>query len=100
MAALPADVVDTVALLATELATNAILHAGTAFEFAVRVTRAKVTLYVSDESPVTPLVKRYKPDDLTGRGLALVEGLASGWGVDPTPTGKRIWCDILVPGST
>jgi two-component sensor histidine kinase len=99
-AALPPDVVDIVALLATELATNAILHAGTSFEFAIEVSPDKVTLCVSDDSAVTPTVKHYKPQDVTGRGLALVEALAARWGVDTTPTGKTVWCDIAIPTST
>jgi hypothetical protein len=39
-------------------------------------------------------VHRYGTDAVTGRGLALVEQLASSWGVEGTPTGKIVWCTI------
>jgi hypothetical protein len=39
-------------------------------------------------------VQQYDSDAVTGRGLALVEQLASSWGVDATPAGKVVWCEV------
>ncbi len=46
--------------------------------------------------PRQPEVRHYATDAVTGRGLALVEQLASSWGIDPTPTGKAVWCEIPI----
>jgi two-component sensor histidine kinase len=97
VAGLPADVVDTVALLVTELVTNAVLHARTRLHLEVEVRPAAVVLRVQDGSTRVPVVRHYAPDDVTGRGLALVEALASSWGVDATRQGKAVWCEILIP---
>ena len=89
-----AEVLDTVALLVTELVTNAILHARTPLRLDIDVQPDRVRVCVEDSSPRSPEVHHYGTDAVTGRGLALVEQLASSWGVDTTPTGKVVWCEI------
>jgi anti-sigma regulatory factor (Ser/Thr protein kinase) len=88
------DVLDTVSVLVTELVTNAILHARTPLRLVVESHPDHVRLCVEDASPQRPEVHRYGTDAVTGRGLALVEQLASSWGVEGTPTGKIVWCTI------
>lgn len=36
------------------------------------------------------------PDRVTesGRGLALIGGLATAWGSEPAPYGKNVWTDL------
>jgi hypothetical protein len=55
-----------------------------------------VRIGVEDQSSDQPSVRRYESDAVTGRGLALVEQLASSWGVETTPSGKVVWCEIDV----
>jgi anti-sigma regulatory factor (Ser/Thr protein kinase) len=93
----PADVVDTVALLVTELVTNAVLHARTELHLIIETEPGIVRLRVEDRSPGTPVLRHYDTDDVTGRGLALVEMLATRWGVDPRPDGKAVWGEIAFP---
>jgi serine/threonine-protein kinase RsbW len=95
----PADVVDTVALLVTELVTNAVLHARTELHLIIETEPGIVKLRVEDRSPGTPVLRHYNTDDVTGRGLALVELLATRWGIDPRPDGKSVWCEIAFPRS-
>jgi anti-sigma regulatory factor (Ser/Thr protein kinase) len=90
----PPDALDTVALLVTELVTNAILHARTPMHLQIETRPGHVRLCVEDTSDRQPQLRRYDADAVTGRGLALVEALASSWGVDSTPSGKVVWCDI------
>ena len=92
----PADTLDTIALLVTELVTNAILHARTPLQLTLEWRPGHVRIGVEDESNEQPAVRRYESDAVTGRGLALVEQLASSWGVDATPSGKVVWCEVLV----
>jgi anti-sigma regulatory factor (Ser/Thr protein kinase) len=95
--ACPQELVDTVALLVTELVTNAVLHARTALVLHIDVHDGVVRLSVSDRSHDVPVLKHYDTDDVTGRGLALVEMLAANWGVDEEPDGKSVWCEVAIP---
>lgn len=88
------DALDIVALLVTELVTNAILHARTPLHLHIETRPGHVRLCVEDTSDRQPQLRSYDADAVTGRGLALVETLASSWGVDSTPSGKVVWCDI------
>jgi hypothetical protein len=46
---------------------------------------------VQDAAP-GPVEVPYAPHDAPGgRGLLLVDSLASSWGWAPTPEGKRVW---------
>jgi len=88
------DALDTVALLVTELVTNAVLHAHTPLRLVIEATRDHVRVRVEDESGGYPERRSYPSDAVTGRGLALVEVLSSSWGVEPTASGKVVWCEI------
>lgn len=90
------DTLDTIALLVTELVTNAILHARTPLQLTLEARPGSVRICVEDESNEQPAVRRYASDAVTGRGLALVDRLASSWGVDATPSGKVVWCEVPV----
>ncbi|MBI2711024.1 MAG: ATP-binding protein [Actinobacteria bacterium] len=84
-------------LLATEVTTNAIRHAGTAATVIVRYTGGAVRVEVGDASSALPELVPPPPDAEGGRGMPLVEALASAWGVTPTRHGKRVWFEIGVP---
>ena len=92
----PSDTIDDVALLVTELVTNAILHARTPLQLTLESRPGRVRICVEDHSDERPTLRHYDPDSVTGRGLALVEQLASSWGVDTTPGGKVVWCEVPV----
>jgi anti-sigma regulatory factor (Ser/Thr protein kinase) len=100
MAADP-EVADLAVLLASELATNAVLHAGTSFEVRVELRGSQLRVEVIDTGEHLPVVKRYGPESPTGRGLRLLESGASRWGVEPRAAGKAVWFEIdsvLGPG--
>jgi anti-sigma regulatory factor (Ser/Thr protein kinase) len=97
VSACPPDIADTVALLVTELVTNAILHARTDLHLDVEIYSDRVRLRVEDRSARAPVVKHYDTDDATGRGLALVEMLANTWGIDYLAGGKVVWCEVVFP---
>lgn len=91
---LPEETLETVRLMVSELATNAVVYGGT--EFTVEVDRALSRLIVSvmDSGGGTPEVQiRTGPSDLHGRGLFIVRELADDWGVTPAGghTGKVVW---------
>jgi hypothetical protein len=81
-------------LVVSELATNAVIHAGTAFSVSIGCTGSAVRIAVRDSSRAQPILRDDDVDSLSGRGLHLVMALAHAWGVDGAPDGKTIWAEL------
>ncbi len=96
LAAWPRETVETVELIASELATNAVRHARTDFGMTIE-TNGEIRIEVRDSGPGRPTALSPKPSELTGRGLRIVEALSDVWGVTLRPDGKTVWC-TLRPG--
>lgn len=86
-------------LLVSELATNAVTHAGTPFEVAVRRSGCTVLVKVSDNGDSGITLHQPEPTDVHGRGLPIVAALAGDWGViDSRATpGKTVWFSLDAP---
>ena len=79
----------------SELVTNAVLHAGTPVTVALALRPdGRLRLEVTDGSPRIPQQRRYGRQATTGRGIALVAGLAADWGVEHRSGGKTVWCEM------
>ena len=88
---------DSVVLMVSELATNSVRHADTEFRVAVAVTRRLIRVEVTDAGSGVPTRRSAAPSDLSGRGLAIVEKLASDWGVRRRRAGgKTVWFTVPV----
>lgn len=97
----PSPLVDDAQLCLSELASNAVNHSGSAFDVEVAELADRVRITVSDASDDQPVVRSADPRHRTGRGLAIVEAVAMRWGVTArTPSGKSVWCELALPGST
>jgi anti-sigma regulatory factor (Ser/Thr protein kinase) len=84
--------------VATELATNAVLHAGTDYTVALALDEAgTLTIEVGDGSPLVPIMRRYDDEATTGRGVALIAELTSSWQVEHTAGGKVVRCELPAP---
>jgi anti-sigma regulatory factor (Ser/Thr protein kinase) len=81
-------------LLTSELVTNAVLHARSRPELKLRLTDNRLWVGVADNTPVSPVRKRYGPEAATGRGLMLVERMAAAWGTTVTAQGKVVWFEL------
>ena len=82
-------------LLASELVTNVVLHAGTPFEVAlVRDDSEPLRVEVRDGSRRAPRRHRYSEEASTGRGMLLVESLALRHGVEVDGEGKLVWFEL------
>jgi anti-sigma regulatory factor (Ser/Thr protein kinase) len=78
----------------TEIATNAVLHARTAFDLAIDWDGEVLRVCVADASARMPVQRRHSVEATTGRGLALVETLCRSWGVQVTDQGKQVWFEL------
>jgi anti-sigma regulatory factor (Ser/Thr protein kinase) len=95
LAAWDAESFEWAAVAATsELATNALLHAGTGFTVSLRLHDDLLRLAVTDQSVRLPRQRGGDSQAATGRGLNLVYALSAAHGVDATPLGKTVWCDM------
>ena len=84
-------VLDDAVLLVSELVTNSVVHGGPPLVVAVDCDGESLQVRVRDGSPVPPERREADQSAEGGRGLALVAGLSSDWGVDPAPDGKHVW---------
>jgi hypothetical protein len=90
-----ADLIDDAAVITTELAANAVLHART--DFTVTIARrpdGTIRVAVRDASILPPRRRQPGPYDGSGRGLGLVEAIAAGWGSDILADGKVVWAQL------
>ena len=89
------EVTEVAQLLVSELVTNAVAHAGTPLEVECAPTDRGLRVEVHDGSTRLPVPVRPHPWAERGRGLVLVDTLASRWGADPRPgSGKAVWFEL------
>ncbi len=95
------ELADSAELLLSELVTNAVraqvqTQGPAAAEVGVRFVWAsgRLRLEVRDASNELPVMNDAEEDDESGRGLVLVDALASGWGVDRDGIGETVWVEL------
>jgi anti-sigma regulatory factor (Ser/Thr protein kinase) len=89
-----ASVIELCVLLVSELVTNAISHARSSIHVAVHIDSHWVRVEVEDTGPGDPIMQPSTPNDLAGRGLAVVDRLSTEWGNDQREDGKVVWFEI------
>lgn len=94
------DLVDTAELLVSELVTNALLHARTDVDVSARVEDNAVRVRVRDQRPDRKLLPQECPAYAgTGQGLAVVDKLASRYGVEADEVCKTAWFELRFDGT-
>ena len=88
---------DEALLAVSELATNAVLHAHSAFEVSVHVQEEGVYVQVWDDEPTRPQRRVSDAGSTTGRGLELVGAVASFHGVQAVGPSKVVWFTLGMP---
>ena len=89
------EMIDAATLLLSELVTNAIVHARTNVEVHLVIDDLMLRAEVSDGNPALPEPRRPNGLNGTGRGLQLIDRLASRWGVQTSDAGKTVWFELL-----
>ncbi|HEY1319828.1 MAG TPA: ATP-binding protein, partial [Streptosporangiaceae bacterium] len=54
-------------------------------------TAREIIAEITDDNPQLPQRTLPAPAGENGRGLTLVDALASAWGTSPSSTGKTVW---------
>ncbi len=92
----PAATLHATLTVVSELVTNAFVHGDGVITVAIEPGSDAVAIAVGDNSPHHPSMLDSTPDAERGRGLAVVESLASAWGVRPSADGpgKTVWARI------
>lgn len=88
---------DAAELVASELVTNAVLHARTPMELTLRLVSPVLHIAVRDASAHRPRINSIVDENAeSGRGLLLVDALAASWGSLVLDTGKIVWATVRV----
>lgn len=88
------DIEDEALLLVSELVTNALIHARTEVEVALRLRPDRLRVEVVDFGTDGVRRRDATSEAQSGRGMALTEALASAWGIDYVLAGKIVWFEM------
>jgi anti-sigma regulatory factor (Ser/Thr protein kinase) len=95
----PTEAQDSIAVMVSELSTNALLHATGGFDVVVDRSEDSVAISVIDRGDGTPVLQSPKFSEPHGRGLRIVAALSDDWGISATPDGKAVWFRLNLPDS-
>ena len=82
-----------VALVVSELCTNAVRHTQDDFRISIDETPSALRVIVHDRSLEPPARRSVEPASDHGRGLAIIESVGT-WGWRPAPGGKEVWAEV------
>jgi anti-sigma regulatory factor (Ser/Thr protein kinase) len=82
-----------VAILTSEVATNAVLHANSDFRVRVQRRSEAVRIEIINDAPELLLIK-LQPSTDGGRGLHILDKLAQNWGVETYADHKVVWFEL------
>jgi signal transduction histidine kinase len=91
------DLLEDAELVVSELITNAVRAGSETIRIHIDAHTTRAVIGVRDDAPGQPQVRQSRVDEAGGRGLAIVAGLARGWGIEPHQIGKTVWASLAVP---
>jgi anti-sigma regulatory factor (Ser/Thr protein kinase) len=89
-----ASVIEVAVLLVSELVTNAVVHARGPICLTVHTDAHWVRIEGEDPGHRRPVLRAATLDAVDGRGLLVVDGLATDWGTEQRATHKVVWFEI------
>ena len=94
---MPDDLCYDAALLVSELTGNSLRHARSEARISVDPIGAVLRVEVADDSPDLPQLQDVPEDATHGRGVRILDRLATRWGADRRtvpPPGKVVWFEL------
>jgi len=90
---------DVLVLLVSEVVTNAVAHASPPVHVGLEIAGGVARVEVTDRARAVPVIRRPAPTQGGGRGVGLVDMLATRWGVieatdEDTP--KTVWFEVAL----
>ncbi|MGC5360820.1 SpoIIE family protein phosphatase [Streptomyces sp. DT24] len=95
------ELADDAELLTGELLGNVLLHTEGGAVLTLEVLPEplrRIRLSVQDRSSAWPRRRAPGETSTSGRGLLLLDAVATRWGIEPRGEGKTVWCEIGGPG--
>ncbi|MFD8729463.1 SpoIIE family protein phosphatase [Streptomyces sp. NPDC059611] len=92
-----ADLADDAELVTGELLVNVLLHTEGGAVLTLEVLPEpvrRIRLSVQDRSSAWPRRRTPGETSTSGRGLLLLDAVATRWGIEPRGEGKAVWCEI------
>jgi anti-sigma regulatory factor (Ser/Thr protein kinase) len=83
-------------LLTDELVSNVVRHVGCPVTLRATSEGAMLRIEVSDRSTEPPVLQHPDPYEARGRGILLVDSLATQWGTEIRDDGKTVWFELDV----
>jgi anti-sigma regulatory factor (Ser/Thr protein kinase) len=97
-------ILDDLELLVSEVVTNALIHAHSDVDVRLREYPGRLRVDVRDSDPHQPVPVAVATGEITpeeesesGRGLHIVDAVATAWGSSPAGRGKTTWFELAVP---
>jgi anti-sigma regulatory factor (Ser/Thr protein kinase) len=94
------DLVQTAQLCLSELVTNAVIHADTPARVTARLDDERLLVLVQDRGNrgAARRADGHDPTDIAGRGLLMVDALATAWSAEHSADGTTVWFELdLLP---
>ena len=88
------DLGEVLELVTAELVANVVRHVGSAMQLRVVRRPESIRIELDDASPRVPVRQEPDPEAERGRGMVIVESLATAWGVEPRDGGKTVWFEL------
>jgi hypothetical protein len=82
------------ALVISELASNALLHAQSDCMVTVSLTRDAIYIAVKDHAATLPMLRPPVGLESSSRGLSMVAAVSRRWGADLLDEGKVVWAEL------
>jgi serine phosphatase RsbU (regulator of sigma subunit)/anti-sigma regulatory factor (Ser/Thr protein kinase) len=96
------DCIDIVELCVSELVTNAVIHSGTTSTVTVQADPEYLLVLVQDRGGrgAVRRAEELDPESVSGRGLSLVDALASAWSAEHSTDGTTVWFELALSGQS
>jgi anti-sigma regulatory factor (Ser/Thr protein kinase) len=97
----PTEFVESIQLMVSELATNALMHGGTGFMVQIVQQGPHLRVEVTDGGSGNPEIQSPLPTEGHGRGMQMVDALSDRWGTTRAhgEIGKTVWFSLALPAT-